>query len=354
MQKNQLVIESILEYSRSTYRPAEYPALSLQTKEWRNSQPLRGIRILDGTPLFANTLLKYVPLLAAGAELTAATHDAIPYDPALLPLLDRWGLRHVHNEKAGEYDCILDCGGVHAGLAPKYGFGELTRSGFYHYQQCRQPVILVDDSRIKAIETCLGTGEGFLRGMKKLGHTDFRSRRIVVFGYGKVGRGIAFYAAREGADVAVVDNPDMPGVLPNVRLISRFDREAVLEAVRSAWCVVTATGIRHAMCGNGAAEEILRGSQLVAAMGVEDEWGDELPKERILYRNVPLNFMLNEPTRLRYIDPTMALLNAAAVELLKGGLPSGIRKIAPEVEKHLWQAVEQEGLITDELKESGI
>ena len=31
-----------------------------------------------------------------------------------------------------------------------------------------------------------------------------------------------------------------------------------------------------------------------------------------------------------------------------------IRKIAPEVENHLWQAVEQEGLITDELKESGI
>ena len=33
MQKNQLVIESILDYSRSTYRPAEYPALSLQTRD---------------------------------------------------------------------------------------------------------------------------------------------------------------------------------------------------------------------------------------------------------------------------------------------------------------------------------
>ena len=353
MQNNRSIIKSILDYSRSTYCRAEYPALSLQTREWQEPQPLRGIRILDGTPLFANTLLKYVPLLAAGAELTAATHDAIPYDPALLPLLDQWGLRHVHNEKGGEYDCILDCGGVHAGLAPKYGFGELTRSGFYHYQQCQQPVILVDDSRIKAIETCLGTGDGFLRGMKQLGYTDFRDRCIVVFGYGKVGRGIAFYAHRDGAEVLAVDNPDIP-VQPNIKLISRFDRDAVLEAVRSAWCVVTATGIRHAMCGSGAAEEILRGSQLVAAMGVEDEWGDELPKERILNRNVPLNFMLKEPTRLRYIDPTMALLNAAAVELLKGGLPTGIQKISSEVENHLWQAVEHGGLITNELKESGI
>lgn len=353
MQRNRDIIKSILDHSKSTYRPAEYPALFSQTAEWQDVQPLRGIRILVGTPLFANTLLEYVPLLAAGAELTVATHDAIPYDPALLPLLDQWGLRHVHNDRSGEYDCILDCGGVHSGLTSKYGFGELTRSGFYHYQQCEQPVILVDDSRIKAIETCLGTGDGFLRGMKQLGYTDFRDRRIVVFGYGKVGRGIAFYAHREGAEVLVVDNPET-SVQPDLELISRFDREAVLKAVRSAWCVVTATGIRHAMCGNGAAEEILCGSQLVAAMGVEDEWGDELPKERILNRNVPLNFMLKEPTRLRYIDPTMALLNAAALELLKGGLPSGIQKIVPDVENHLWQAVEREGLITDELKESGI
>jgi len=353
MQGNRNIIKSIQEYSRDTYRPEEYPALNEQMQEWRSEQPLRGIRILDGTPLFANTLLKYVPLLAAGAELTAATHDAIPYDPAMLPLLEQWGIRHVHNDRSGEYDCILDCGGVHSCLTPKYGFGELTRSGYYHYQQCPQPVILVDDSRIKAIETCLGTGDGFLRGMKQLGYTDFRNRRIVVFGYGKVGRGIAFYARREGAEVLVVDDPDM-SVQPNIKLISRFDRKTVLEAVRTAWCVVTATGIRHAMRGNGAAEEILRGSQLAAAMGVEDEWGDELPPDRILNRNVPLNFMLKEPTRLRYIDPTMALLNVAALELLKGGLPSGIQKIASEVENHLWQAVEREGLITDELKESGI
>ena len=353
MPDNHDIINSILEYSRTVYRPEEYPALIIQRQDWESDRPLCGIRILDGTPLFANTLLKYVPLLAAGAELTVATHDAIPYDPAMLPLLEQWGIRHVHNDRTGEYDCILDCGGVHASLVPKYGFGELTRSGFYHYQQCSQPVILVDDSRIKAIETCLGTGDGFLRGMKQLGYTDFRDRCIVVFGYGKVGRGIAFYAHREGAEVLVVDNPGTT-VQPDIGLISRFDREAVRKAVRSAWCVVTATGIRHAMCGNGAAEEILRGSQLVAAMGVEDEWGDELPKDRILNRNVPLNFMLKEPTRLRYIDPTMALLNAAALELLKGGLPSGIQKIASEVENHLWQAVEREGLITDELKESGI
>ena len=151
----------------------------------------------------------------------------------------------------------------------------------------------------------------------------------------------------------MVDIPETR-VQNNIRLVSRFDREAVQEAVRKAWCVVTATGIRNAMNGNGAAEILRDGPQLVAAMGIENEWGDSLAPERILNRNVPLNFLLKEPTRLRYIDPTMALSNAAAVELLKGGLPAGIQKIAPEIEKHWWNVVEKNGLIAEELKGCGI
>ena len=347
------VVSSILEYSRPVYRPEEYPALGFQLAEWRDSRPLAGVRILDGTPLFANTLLKYAALLAAGAELTAATHDAIPRDPAMIPLLERWGIPHVHNARSGDFDCILDCGGVHARLSPRFGFVELTRSGYYHYCGAAKPVILVDDSRIKAIETCLGTGEGFLRAMKQLGYTDFKNRRVLIFGFGKVGRGIAFYARREGAVVSAVDEPGA-AVPAGVTLISRYDRDAVLDAVRSAWCVVTATGISNAMQGNGAAEELLHGNQLVAAMGVENEWGDSLPPERILNRNVPLNFLLTEPTRLRYIDPTMALSNAAALELVRGGLSAGLQKIAPEVEHCYWRIVERNGLIADELKESGL
>ncbi|MBQ9336546.1 MAG: hypothetical protein IJS14_04525 [Lentisphaeria bacterium] len=353
MPDHNAVVSSILEYSRAVYRPEEYPALGSQLAEWRESRPLAGVRILDSTPLFANTLLKFVPLLAAGAELTAATHDAIPCDPAMVPLLDRWGIPHVHNARSGSYDCILDCAGAHAGLEPRSGFAELTRSGYYHYRNARKPVILVDDSRIKAIETCLGTGEGFLRAMKQLGYTDFKGRRLVIFGFGKVGRGIAFYARREGASIEAVDEPGT-SVPAGVTLISLHDRTAVTAAVRAAWCVVTATGIADAMNGNGAAEELLRGSQLVAAMGVENEWGDSLPPERILNRNVPLNFLLDEPTRLRYIDPTMALSNAAAVELVRGGLSAGVQKISPEVEQNYWRIVERDSMIADEVKESGL
>ena len=353
MQSAGSIVSNILKYSEKTYRPEEYPALTVQYDAWREEQPLRGIRVLDCTPLFANTLLKYVPLLAAGAELTVAMHDEIPYDPEMLPLLEQWGIPHVRNARSGEYDCVLDCGGVHSMLSPRCGFAELTRSGFYHYQHAAKPVILVDDSRIKAIETCLGTGDGFLRGMKQLGYTDFRGRNIVVFGYGKVGRGIVFYSLREGAAVTVVDEPGTE-VPAQVKLISRYDREAIKSAVRPAWCVVTVTGVSDAMHGNGAAEELRNGPQLIAAMGIANERGDSLPPERILNRNVPLNFILKEPTRMRYIDPTMALSNAAVPELVRGGLKPGIQKISHEIESFYWQATEQNGLIADELKESGL
>jgi len=348
MKNSDSIISAIRDYTSARYKVQEYPALQAQFEQWRDTRPLSGVRILDSTPLFTNTLLKFIPLLAAGAELTVATQESIPFDDSLIPLLAHWGLPHVHNDATGKYDCVLDCGGVHSMLNPTFGYGELTRSGVYHYEHTAKPVILVDDSRTKAIETCLGTGEGFLRGMKQEGHTDFAGKSVVLFGYGKVGRGIAYYAAKAGAHVTVIDNAGV-AVPDNYSFIERHDRTALQEAVAKAWCVVTATGIADAMKGNGAAEILRDGDQLIAAMGIEDEWGDELPRERILNNGAPLNFKLDEPTLVRYIDPSMALHNAAALELITKHLPAGLQKISLDIEAVYWKAVTACGLITQEI-----
>ena len=251
------------------------------------------------------------------------------------------------------YDVVMDCGGAHAGLTPRLGVVELTRSGYYHYESSKLPVILVDDSRVKTIETCLGTGDGFMRGMEKLGYGDWKGRNVVIFGYGKVGRGVAYYCHEKGAVVTAVDRPEVV-VAEYVTLVDKNDRKAVQTAVREAWCVVTATGVRHALRGNGAAEILRDGGQLVAAIGIEDEWGDELPMERRLCGGTAVNFLLDEPTRLRYIDATMALSNAAVLELKKGGVAAGVHRIPPSVESYYWQAVEDGGLISNELKGAGL
>ena len=344
---------AIYDHISQRYDVAEYPALRRQIDDWRESKPLQGMKLLDGTPLFTNTLVKFLPLLAGGAELTVAVSDAIPYDASLLPLLEGWGVPVVKNAVAGDYDCILDCGGVHAKLTPKLGVVELTRSGYYHYESSKLPVILVDDSRVKTIETCLGTGDGFMRGMEYLGYREWSGKNVVIFGYGKVGRGVAYYCHEKGAVVTAVDRAEVP-VAEYVTLIDKNDRKALQAAVREAWCVVTATGVRHALRGNGAAEILRSGDQLVAAIGIEDEWGDELPMERRLCGGTAVNFLLDEPTRLRYIDATMALSNAAVLELKNGNVAAGVHRIPSSVEAYYWQAVEDGGLISNELKGAGL
>ena len=202
-------IQSITNHIGRRYDVAEYPALRRQIQDWQERKPLQGMKLLDGTPLFTNTLVKFLPLLAGGAELTVAVSDAIPYDALLPSLLAKWGVPVVRNATGGDYDVVMDCGGAHAGLTPRLGVVELTRSGYYHYESSKRPVILVDDSRVKTIETCLGTGDGFMRGMEKLGYGDWKGRNVVIFGYGKVGRGVAYYCHEKGAVVTAVDRPEV-------------------------------------------------------------------------------------------------------------------------------------------------
>ena len=89
-------------------------------------------------------------------------------------------------------------------------------------------------------------------------------------------------------------------------------------------------------------------------MSVEDEWGNTLPPERVLNRKQPLNFILPEPTLLRYIDPTLALHNHAALELILSEYLPGIRKADLKAEQEYWDVVEKNGMIAEELSAAGL
>ena len=331
------------------YRPEEYPALNAQIRLWRETRPLAGAKLLDGTPVFRNTIVKYLALLAGGADLTVSVGAEIPHDPAIPPLLAEFGIR-VADDAAGSetYDVVLDCAGVHADTPTRRGFVELTRSGMYRYRDAAQPVFLADESRIKVIETGLGTGDGFRRGMEKFGFGDFRGRRIVLFGCGKVGRGIALQVLNGGAELAVVDREAVP-VPAGSSLIRLDDRAAVEAALDGAWCAVCATGIRHALAGQFDAAKLAASKTILANMGVEDEFGPEIPEERVLNRKQPLNFVLEEPTLLRYIDPTMALDNFGALLLLTHDLPAGLNLPTQEQEEVILRDVRENGVIAEEL-----
>lgn len=350
------IVRRIFEHVAGRYDSREYPALRAQTDRWRMVRPFAGATLLDCTPVFANTLLKYVPLLIGGAELAVGVSERIPHDPDVVRFLDEIGLEVLRDSEVPSrpFDVILDCDGSRAELQPRVGVCELTRSGIYHYAESCLPVVLVDDSRIKEIETTLGTGDGFMRGMDKFGHASWNGRKVVVFGFGKVGRGVAYRCVKEGASVTVVDRTDanIPfGCLPSVKVVDCRDAEAVRAAVAACDCLVTATGVRGAMTGYGLGP-LLRANDriVVAAIGIEDEWLDSLDHGRIVNGGEAVNFALDEPTLLRYIDPTMALSNQSAADLLAGVFTKpGISRPSEESERLCLAPVLADGLIGDEI-----
>ncbi len=311
---------AIFQFLRDVYPASERTALACQWEQWHQTRPLAGLRVLDATPLFRNTLLKHANLLAAGAELWVGYGRAMPYDATILQHLPNLGLQIPdENCLAQGFDLVLDCAGAFAEVPSRYGYVELTRSGAHIYATRNVPVVLVDAGRIKTFETALGTGDGLIRAWVQLGLPPLQQRNVVIFGCGKVGRGIAFRCQRAGAHVTMVD-PDStcvpPQGIPCVQSPSS-------ELLQRADLIVTATGVQHALTKLLPPKILLQSPATFVNMGVEDEFGPAIPADRVLNAKAPLNFILEDPTQMRYIDPTMALHNAAALRLLEG-LPPGL------------------------------
>lgn len=335
------------------YREEEYPALAAQIRAGLESQSLKGMRVLDATPVFRNTLIKHLALLAAGAELTVGISEVMPHDPWIVALLRKAGIPVVHaRDCRTAHDLVLDCAGSFAALDSVWGVSELTRSGAEIYKTSPKPVFWADAGRIKRIETCLGTGESFFRAMKHLGYDTWEGRKLLVFGSGKVGTGIVYYASKLGAEVHVVTDPStlLPGVRQRVASwVSYTDSSAIASLLQGAYAVVTATGVRDALALHCPPDCLLQSGALLANMGVEDEYGVGIPDSAVLMGKRTLNFILEEPTLLKYIDATMALHNEGALYLLHAPGRRGLIVPPDEIEERILQVTLEKGCISEEL-----
>ncbi|MGI6219462.1 MAG: hypothetical protein ACOYJE_06320 [Bacteroidaceae bacterium] len=349
-------LKPIEELLRRTYEEAEYPALKEQMTRWAKERPLAGMHVLDATPVYRNTLLKYLALMAAGAQLTVGTSRVMAHDPGIIRLLEECGVPVCDAENCGQgatFDLILDCAGSFSRLIPRIGYVELTHSGMDSFQNNQRPVFFADGGKIKRIETCLGTGESYFRAMQQLGYNDWDGRKLILFGCGKVGSGILFQAHSRGVKTTVVS--DLSCLRPEVRgyaaeIIDWHDLPRITAALQGAYAVVTATGVRNALSAIPAG--ILTGcGALLANMGVEDEFGPHVAPESVLNNKQTLNFILEEPTRLRYIDATMALHNAGAVYLMEQHFPPSYRFLLPPeaIETGILSVTRQKGLLGKEL-----
>jgi len=405
-----MIFDEIL---NDAYEKREYPALSAFFAEWSGTRPFRALRVLVATPVFRNTLLEYRALIAGGADLVVGVAglgsgtDAfnagaeMPCDPGVVDVLRGNGIPVIGLQEALEmearcaesgdcaFDLILDCAGQFSACHPRFGFVELTRSGVQFYEKCEHPVYVADSGVVKRIETCLGTGEGYVRALAQLGY-DFcldsdgldagrdtldsgtdgapsGGKKFIVFGSGKVGQGIVLQLLRSGADVHVVTDCSR-GANPfldanEVPVTDCNDLDAVASLVRDADFVVTATGVKGALDRPQVVDALLASGAVLANMGVEDEYGPNVPASRVLAEKKPLNFILEEPTHLKYIDASLAL-HAALGELLvneargsgESGAVYGKEGAGPqdppsELEQRILSTTMQNGLIGAEIAE---
>lgn len=336
-QINARELQALQTLLQERYPKDECPALTAQHQRWQEEKPLQGVRVLDATPLFLNTLVKHLVLLAGGAELIVGVSQDIPRDEAALQWLQRIGVPVVDAAVKNlpiTVDVITDCAGSFRRHTPRLGVVELTRSGAQYYQNSSLPAVLVDDSVCKTFETVQGTGDGFVRAMKQLGYRDFAGKRVLLLGCGKVGSGIAKAVLATGAQLQVVECAEKAGNIPaGAQWVDMKHPSQVQKALQESWCVVTATGVKNALEAIGGAETVLNNPQLILAnMGVENEYGSSIPVERILNGCQPLNFILEEPTRMRFIDPTMALDNYCALLVAQGKSPAGLHPAPREMD----------------------
>ena len=326
--------QAIHEYLSNFYEPEEWPTLRHQAEQWAVTQPLQGLKLLDATPIYRNTLAKFAALLAAGAELYVPARTPIPRHAETSQLLPQFGIQTATKEDS--FDIILDCAGSCSHLLPTLGYAELTRSGVARYERTKRPVIVADSGVIKRIETGLGTGESLFRALHQLGYDDLKEKRIAVVGYGKVGKGIVHYARKHGMSISVIDAGDKSQELPDgVNYINVKNTEELNRCAAESWCLVTATGQINALHNRLKAETVFNNPTLLINMGVDDEFGTKIPRERVLNEKKPLNFILEEPTRMCFIETTMALHNACALELLTADLPRKCMPPPPDVEDRL-------------------
>ena len=335
------------------YSPKEYPVLHRQIEEWGKAQPLKGLSVFDATPVFRNTLVKYKALLLAGANLSVGVTDKLPADCAVLSKLREWGVPLINvNDTGYSFDLVLDCAASFAGLDARIGYVELTRSGVETYLKKGVPVYVADSGQIKKIETCLGTGESYFRAMKQLGYNEWKGKNLVVFGSGKVGLGIIAYAYKLGAIVTVVT--ELSCVTPRIKeyafeIIGLNELPRIVRAIQGAYAVVTATGVSGAIEKICPPDVFINSTAILANMGVEDEYGTSFPKERVLADKSALNFILEEPTQLKYIEATMALHNEGAAYLAAHPEVKGEIIPPPETENEMLTVLKQDGTIGDEL-----
>lgn len=351
-----MINHSAFEVAHKKYKNSVMPFLTELLTKAKQDKKYQGIKILHNTALTIEAVLKIEPLILAGADVTVSSIKLLPPQEEALKILQaanvKINLEHQFNEK---YDFHLDCcGELLQAQSPKVGGVELTQTGSEIYKQANiaYPLISVDDSSIKFLETFFGTGDGFIRALYKFAGKEMYDKPYVVFGFGKVGKGIIHALKKCTDNIATIVDVDPTVVskksFPNVQFIHGNEKDKVKEAIKKAYCVVTATGVEGVISKYYSFKKQDFGNALLANMGADDEYGKNFIESEVLFEKKPLNFSISEPTTMKYLDPIFYAHNLGIDLLLSRRMQNGYHSFPDNISNMIlekWQKFHEESTL---------
>jgi adenosylhomocysteinase len=340
-----------------------FPILPRLGNHWAATRPWEGRTIAVNLHLTTLTGALLRELALGGGNFVACAANPATTDLGVVSLLRNQGIEvYTGGDLENRYqqvlahrpELIVDVGFdlLHTLLetpaakrAPVRGAVEITRSGITRLRQRPPldfPVININDGRLKnAVENRHGVGEALWQAVGRLTGMHLSGRRVVVVGYGAVGRGIAAYARAAGMSAEVVERD------PVRRLFAHYDgfpTPTLEDALSRAGIVVTATGGANVIAaqhlanardglvlinaGHGGDEIDVKGIRRAATR--VDQVADHVvryrldggPRVTLLGDGHPLNIVLNsgspEPVLLHF-----AVIGLALERLTEEPLPPG-------------------------------
>ena len=294
-----MVSERAAAEGRIAWARRRMPVLGKALAELAQDQVFDGLTIGFRLHLEPKTAVLVEGLLAAGARVVAMGNEGTTQFGTAEALADRGctvldrpgdgedAVRgHLGRIAAAGPDLVLDNGAelieacIRSGRLPE-GATEETTSGAFRLRERLSgavtfPVIVINDSPLKAIvENKHGVGESVVDAIVRATNMSLHKKRVVVFGYGWCGRGIALYARRRGADVTAVETDPVKAL---EAAMDGFDVAGADEAVRTADVVITATGRERVVSYE--LMETMRDGALLANAGHTDAEIDVLRLER--------------------------------------------------------------------------
>jgi adenosylhomocysteinase len=284
------------------------PFLEKYREDIAKANPYQGLSILHNVPLTIATVYKIEALALGGAKVSIISPKNFPMEEKAVEILNAAGFEiNTSREFKQSFDLHLDCCAELLDiLPPNIGAVELTQSGskIYQHASIDYPIISVDDSKLKVLETFFGTGDGFARALDELVGDKKQHKSFVIFGNGKVGRVILHAIKKFSYNITVIDLKDkFTHPKDRINYIDAKDIQKVKDAIKNSFCVITATGIKNLLSDYYSLTKSDCRDAILVNMGADDEYGHNFLTSDVMFNKKPFNFSLREPTAFRYLDP---------------------------------------------------